>query len=95
VQISREKTADAMAIMNSTYAILFFGCPNRSMNIQSIIPMCNSKANIPFLLSIRQDSDHLRRLCRDFPIAFAHQNAKIISLYETQLSPTAQQVSPL
>lgn len=93
VQMSREGSPDTMTIIRATYGILFFGCPNRGMNIQSLIPMCDGRANMPFLLSLRQDSDLLRQLSRDFPVAFPYLDSRIISFFETLLSPTAQQVS--
>jgi hypothetical protein len=55
--------------------------------------ICGGQANEPFLLSLRQDSERLRQLCRDFPDAFSAADSKIVSFYETQLSPTAKKVA--
>jgi hypothetical protein len=77
-------------IIEATHGILFFGCPNRGMDIKSLIPMCNGQVNQPFLFSLRQDSDVLRQLCRDFPSVFHLRQPRIISFYETKLSPTVQ-----
>jgi hypothetical protein len=89
----REDTPDTLAILRATYGILFFGCPNRGMNIETLIPMCHGQPNMPFLSSLRQDSDSLRQLCRDFPSAFPFRDSRIISFYETEQSPTAKEVS--
>jgi hypothetical protein len=87
--------ADEMAyktILKATYGVLFFGCPNKGMNIESLIPMCERQPNLPFLQTLGQDSAILRRLCRDWPIAFSYADSRIIAFYETQLSPTAIKV---
>ncbi len=88
-----EGSLETASIIHATYGILFFGCPNRGMTIESLIPMCEGQANLPFLLSLREDSEVLRQLRREFPSAFPFLDSKIISFFETQLSPTAQQVS--
>jgi hypothetical protein len=79
-------------IVRATYGVLFFGCPNRGMNIESLIPMCEGQPNLPFLCTLGQDSTVLRQLCREWPAAFPYADARIIAFYETQLSPTARQV---
>jgi hypothetical protein len=88
----REESQAVEAIIRATYVMLLFSCPNKGMNIESLRAMCAGQANEPFLLSLRPDSERLRQLCRDFPEAFPATESKIISFYETVLSPTAQQV---
>jgi hypothetical protein len=90
-----EGSFELKLIIRATYGILFFGSPNRGLNIESMIPMCEGQANMSFLLSLRQDSELLRQLRRDFPSAFPFSDSRIISFFETQSSPTAQQVSAL
>jgi hypothetical protein len=81
------------AIVKATYAVLFFGCPNKGMNIESLIPMCERQPNLPFLYTLGPDSAVLRQLCRDWPAAFPYADSKIIAFYVAQLSHTATKVS--
>ena len=90
--MSHEQAIEAVATYKATYGILLFGCPNQGMDINSLIPMCEGQANLPFLLSLRQNSERLRQLCRDFPRRFAFPDSRIISFCETKLSPTAMEV---
>jgi hypothetical protein len=82
-------------IIKATYGVLFFSCPNKGMNIESLIPMCDRQPNLPFLHTLGQDSALLRQLCRDWPDAFPYSDSRIIAFYETQLSPTAIKVKNL
>jgi hypothetical protein len=88
----RQRSWDAEAIIKATYGMLLFGCPNKGMNIESLRAMCGGQANEPFLLSLRPESERLRQLCREFPAAFSVPHSKIVSFYETELSPTAVKV---
>jgi hypothetical protein len=90
--MTKEHNQDNEAIIKATYGLLFFGCPNKGMNIESLRAMCYGQANEPSLLSLGPDSERLRQLCRDFPAAFSDCSSKVISFYETKLSPTAVQV---
>jgi hypothetical protein len=80
-------------VLKATYGILFFGCPNRGMNIESLISMCEGQPNLSFLHTLRPDSPILRQLNRDWPTAFPYVDSKIIAFYETHLSPTAVKVN--
>ena len=93
IQLSYEQATEAVAAYKATYGILLFGCPNQGMDVNSLIPMCEGRANLPFLLTLKQSSERLRQLCRDFPRRFAFPDSRIISFYETKLSPTAVEVS--
>ena len=88
--MSDDDDPGAQSTHAATYAILFFGCPNQGIEIKSLIPMCQGQPNLPFLLSLAPSSERLRQLCREFPKKFPFQDSKIISLYETKLSHTAQ-----
>jgi hypothetical protein len=85
----------ARAIIKATYAMLLFGCPNTGMNIESLKAMCADQVNEPFLMSLRPGSERLRQLRRDFPRAFSARDSRIVSFYETELSPTARKVRHL
>ena len=90
--MSQDSSAQAASIYHATYGLLLFGCPNQGMDISSLIPMCEGQINLPFLFAIGRGSERLRQLCRQFPKAFAFPDSRIISFYETKLSPTAIEV---
>lgn len=77
----------------STYGMLLFGVPNRGMDISSLIPMAQDQVNLPFLMSLGKESSVLRDLHRDFCDHFDYRDSLVMSYYETELSPTAKQVS--
>ncbi len=91
--MSNEGRDDMKAIIRATSGILFFGCPNRGMDIKYLIRMCEGQVNLPFLVSLRQESDCLRRLSRDFPGVFKDSSPRIMSFFETKVSPTEEKVS--
>ena len=90
--MSKDLSPQAVSIYQATYGLLLFGCPNQGMDVSSLIPMCEGQVNLPFLFSLGRSSERLRQLCRAFPKAFAFPDSRIISLYETKLSPTAIEV---
>lgn len=55
--------------------------------------MCEGQVNTSFLLSLASSSERLRQLYRDFPRAFPFLDSRIVSFYETKLSPTAVEAS--
>ncbi|KAL9111951.1 MAG: hypothetical protein Q9187_007849, partial [Circinaria calcarea] len=75
----------------STYAALFFGVPNQGMDIGSLIPMAGGQ-NLPMLMNLGKESELLRGLHREFLSNFTYKTSRIISYYETKVSPTAIQV---
>jgi hypothetical protein len=91
----RQRSPNVDPIIKATYGMLLFGCPNKGMNIESLRAMCGGQANEPFLLSLRPESERLRQLCRDFPAAFSAPDSRIVSFYETELSPTTVKVRTL
>ncbi len=91
--MKQEDSPDVIATYKATYGILFFGCPNQGMNIDSLLAWCDKQPNQPFLFTLQPSSERLRQLCRDFSKTFIFPDSRIISFYETKLSPTAIQVS--
>ena len=90
--MSNDPNAQAASLYQATYGLLLFGCPNQGMDVSSLIPMCEGQVNLPFLFDLGRSSERLRQLCRAFPKAFAFPDSRIISFYETKLSPTAIEV---
>jgi hypothetical protein len=79
--------------LKSIVGALFFGVPNKGMDITSLIPMAGEQPNRPLLESICKGSSLLQTQSEQFEIAFPFRDSSIISLYETMLSPTAVYVS--
>ena len=76
----------------ATRGILFLGVPSQGMDVRSILPMVQGRANENFLQGLRPDSDMLRLQHQDFCKSFPYTSCKIISFFETELSPTAKEV---
>ncbi|KAL2211269.1 hypothetical protein CC79DRAFT_194278 [Sarocladium strictum] len=75
--------------LKSIVGALFFGVPNKGMDITSLIPMAGEQPNRPLLESICKGSSLLQTQSEQFEMAFPFRDSSIISLYETMLSPTA------
>jgi hypothetical protein len=77
-------------LLRAIRGALFFGVPNQGMNITSLIAMSHGEANENFCRTLGADSPILRDMVWEFPKAFPFEDSRIISFYETKLSPTAQ-----
>ena len=75
--------------------ILFFGVPSLGMDITSLVGMVKGNVNEQFLQGLGHDSDMLRNQHREFCHKFPHKTCRIMSFYETELSPTAKKVNAL
>lgn len=75
--------------------ILFFGVPSQGMDISSLLGIVKGQVNEQFLQTLRQDSNALRNQNREFCDKFPYETCRIISFYETELSPTAKKVMPV
>jgi protein SERAC1 len=94
IQMKRDK--NHQALLNSIYGTLFFGVPNQGIEIASLVPMVKGQPNQNLLHSLGKESQILRNQYRDFPKAFDYQNSlEIVCFYETEMSPTAAQVSSM
>lgn len=75
--------------------VLFFGVPSQGMDISSLLGMVKGQVNEQFLQSLRHDSNALRNQNQEFCRKFPYETCRIISFYETELSPTVKKVMPL
>jgi len=78
------------ANLKAVYAILFFGVPNKGMNIESLVAMVGDQPNRFLLESLRETSDVLCTQSRSFSKVFHFKYSQTISFHETQLSQTAK-----
>ena len=81
--------------MESVVGLLFFGVPNRGMDIESLQTIVGDKQNRYLLESVGQYSDLLLQQDGEFGPTFHFKDRKVVSFFETKSSPTAVKVSPL
>ena len=78
--------------MGSVVGLLFFGVPNRGMDIDSLQAIVGDKQNRYLLESLGQYSDLLLQQDGQFGTIFHFKDSRVISFYETKSSPTAIEV---
>ncbi|KIW72762.1 hypothetical protein PV04_00937 [Phialophora macrospora] len=91
IQMSQGDETDK-AHVDAILGCLFFGVPNRGMNISSLIPIVGEMPNRALLDALGEDSEVLMKQARDFREALPSIRQKIFSFYETMESPTAIKV---
>jgi hypothetical protein len=82
------------ANFKATYALLFFGVPNRGMETRGFTPIVHDAPNRYLVEVLRTGSDFLREQSGNFPKLFHFTDSEIISYYETEETATAQKLSP-
>lgn len=75
--------------------LLFFGVPNRGMDIESLQAIVGDRPNRYLLESVGQYSDLLLQQDGQFGSTFPFQDSPVFSFIETRPSPTAVKVSHL
>ena len=73
--------------------LLFFGVPNRGMDVESLQAIVGDKQNRYLLESVGQYSDLLLEQDGQFSSTFHFRDSHIVSFFETKSSPTAIKVS--
>ena len=81
--------------MESVAGLLFFGVPNRGIDIESLQAIVGDRQNRYLLESVGQYSDLLLEQDRQFGSTFHFKDSRVISFFETKSSPTAIKVSYL
>lgn len=81
------------ARIRSIAGLLFFGVPNRGMDIQSLQTIVGDRPNRYLLESVGRSSDFLLEQSVAFPLAFPFEDSPVFSFFETLTSPTAVEVS--
>lgn len=79
--------------MESVVGMLFFGVPNRGMDIESLQAIVCDRQNRYLLESVGQYSDLLLEQDGQFGPIFHFKDSPIVSFYETKSSPTAIEVN--
>lgn len=77
-------------IFRSCYGILFFGVPNRGLEITQLASMVKGQPNSHLVRDLCGRSQFLDLLHRSFCHHFRLEDSKIISAYETRDTETVQ-----
>ncbi|KAI8711215.1 Protein SERAC1 [Fusarium sp. LHS14.1] len=88
-----EANATESAILEATIGALFFGVPNKGMDVTALLSIIGSQPNSEFLTSLGVGSPVLAKQAELFPRSFRSDQAIIYSFYETCLSNTAERVN--
>ena len=83
------KDEDDRQNFKATYGAMFFGVPNRGMDIESLRPMVSRQPNESFLINLGRDSELLSMKSEIFRKSFNFEASVVLSFYETEYSPTA------
>lgn len=79
-------------ILQSCYAILLFGCPNRGLEIASLRSMVKSQGNSKLIDDLDKDSNFLRRH-NHFWKFYIPDHTRVVSVYETRPTATVEEAS--
>jgi hypothetical protein len=81
---------DDKAVFMSCYAIIFFGVPNRGIEISSLVSMVKGQPNEQLVRDLGPDSRFLTHLHDMFYHRFTFDDSPIISIYEMKTTPTIE-----
>lgn len=79
---------DDQNILLSCYSILFFGVPNRGLNIEAMRSMVKGQPNSRLVEDLDPESQCLPLLHEAFCYHFKFEDSPIISIYETMRTRT-------
>jgi hypothetical protein len=81
---------DDKAVFMSCYAVIFFGVPNRGLEISSLASMVKGQPNEQLVRDLDPNSRFLTHLHDMFYRRFTFDDSPIISIYETRKTPTVE-----
>jgi hypothetical protein len=79
-------------LLHAVHGIIFFGVPQRGMDVESLKNMARNGPNLPLLQSISRTSSYMEKKHSEFYIVKKVIKPTMFAFYETGLSPTAKQV---
>ena len=94
IKLARGDESDKRQIQ-SIMGLIFFGVPNRGMDITSLRAIVGDQPNRYLLESIGHCSDLLVEQDLRFGLDFHYRDSPVFSFFETKFSPTALQVRHL
>ena len=81
---------DDKAVFMSCYAVIFFGVPNRGLEISSLASMVKGQPNEQLVRDLDPNSRFLTHLHDMFYRRFTFNYSPIISIYERKMTPTVE-----
>lgn len=72
------------------YGMIFFGVPNRGIQISHWLPMVNNQPNESLIRNLAPSSIYLRNLQDRFFQVFRFPDSRVVSVYGTMKSKTAK-----
>jgi hypothetical protein len=78
------------AILGSIKMTFFFGVPSKGMHLSHLLPMVDGQPNDNLIQLLSPDSEYLFSLNRRFSNIATLHNIRLMSAYETKLSPTTK-----
>jgi hypothetical protein len=78
------------AILGSIKLTFFFGVPSKGMHLSHLLPMVDGQPNSDLIQLLSPDSEYLSSLNRRFSNIATLHNIRLMSAYETKLSPTTK-----
>jgi len=88
-----EGSLDDQDVFRSCYAVIFFGVPNRGLDISSLTSIVKGQPNEYLVKNLDPSSPFLRHLHEIFYNKFTTKGSKIICIFETKETATVE-VSP-
>ncbi|KAI9763914.1 MAG: hypothetical protein M1840_009026 [Geoglossum simile] len=85
-----EGSQDDIAILMSCYAVVFFGVPNRGLNISNLASMVSGQPNEELVRNLDPSSTFLSLLHDMFYRRFVFDDSQIVCFYETKETPTVE-----
>jgi len=82
--LAREDPDNAKCI----YGLIFFGVPNQGMQTSQWLPIVSGRPNKNMVQDLEPGSHYLRVLKERFYDSFTSPNSRVLSVYETRMSPT-------
>jgi hypothetical protein len=82
-------------MLDTVNGAIFFGVPNRGMNMSHLLPMVEGQPNVSLIRLLSPDSQYLSDLDEQFSSISTFRNVLILSAYETKRSQTTKVVPPL
>jgi hypothetical protein len=85
-----EGSLDDKAIFMSCSGVILFGVPNRGLDNKSLMAMVKGQPNEELVRSLSVSSRFLSLLHTRFNNSFTLDGSKIISVFETRMTPTVE-----
>lgn len=77
-------------IARCVYGLVFFGVPHDGLLVEPWLRIVDKRPNERLITDLKANSRYLQRLAQQFSQTFTFPNARVVSIYETMASRSAQ-----